>query len=164
VVALGVPLYLRLEEIKRRGKAILISILLGSVVGVISAAGIAATLGASKEVISSLAPKSVTTPIAMGIAEKLGGIPPLTAAIVIATGILGAVLGPSFLKILKIKSATAFGLAMGAASHGIGTARAVEEGEVQGAISGLALCLNGIFTAILTPFLIKLLSKLFTTL
>jgi len=161
VVALGVPLYLHLEEIKRRGKAILISVIAGSAVGILAAAGIAGLLGASREVVVSIAPKSATTPIAMGIVEKLGGLPPLTAAIVIATGILGAVAGPWFLKLLGINSPTAFGLAMGTASHGIGTARAVEEGEVQGALSGLALCLNGIFTAILTPVLLKVLLKLF---
>lgn len=161
VVALGVPLYRQLEEIKKRGKSLLISVLTGSVVGVISAAGIAGILGASKQVIISLAPKSVTTPIAMGITEKLGGIPPLTAAIVIATGILGAVVGPTVLKILGVRSPTAFGLAMGTASHGIGTARAIEEGQAQGAISGLALCINGIITAVLTPVLLKILFKFF---
>ena len=163
VVALGVPLYLQLEVIRRRGKAILISVVVGSVIGVISAVGIAGVFGASKKIIISLAPKSATTPIAMGITEKLGGIPALTAAIVIATGILGAVLGPGFLKILKVKSPIAFGLAMGTASHGIGTARAVEEGEVQGAVSGLALCLNGILTALLTPLLLKLLFEFLRT-
>jgi len=160
VVALGVPLYLQLEEIKKRGKSILLSLVLGSVLGIVSVVGIASLLGASKKVIFSLAPKAVTTPIAMGITEKLGGILPLTAALVITTGILGAVLGPSFLRLLKIKSPIAFGLAMGAASHGIGTARAAEEGELQGAISGLALCLNGIITAILMPFVMDWMSFL----
>ena len=159
VVALGVPLYLQLEEIKRRGKLILCSVIAGSIVGILSAAGIAGMLGASREVMISMAPKSVTTPIAIGITEKLGGIPPLTAAIVISTGILGAVLGPGLLKRLNIYSPTAFGLAIGTASHGIGTARAVEEGDVQGAMTGLAICLNGIVTAILTPFLIKIVIK-----
>jgi putative effector of murein hydrolase len=93
----------------------------------------------------------------MGVVEQLGGIPPLTAAIVIVTGILGAVIGPPLLKVIGVTSPTAFGLAMGAAAHGIGTARAVEEGEIQGAMSGLGLCVNGIMTAILTPVLLKLL-------
>lgn len=157
VVALGVPLYQYLHEIKKRGKALLISLLAGSALGIVSAGGIAALLGASQAVVCSIAPKSVTTPIAMGIAQKIGGIPPLTAAIVIATGILGAVIGPGLLRFLGVSSPIAFGLAMGTASHGIGTARAAEEGEVQGAISGLALCLNGIVTAVLTPLLIPLL-------
>jgi len=156
VVALGVPLYLQLDIIKKQGGAILLSVLTGSVSGILAAAGMAKLLGASRDVIISLAPKSATTPIAMGVAEKLGGIPALTAAIVIATGILGAVAGPAWLKLLKVASPTAFGLAMGTASHGIGTARAVEEGAQQGALSGLALGLNGILTAILTPLLLKL--------
>ena len=156
VVALGIPLYLQLEEIKKRGKALIISIMIGSVTGILSAALSAKYLGASEKIIASLAPKSVTTPIAMGISETIGGIPALTAALVITTGIIGAVFGPSILKLLKITSPTAFGLAMGSASHGIGTARAVEEGELQGAVSGLAICLNGIATAVLTPLIMKL--------
>lgn len=157
VVALGVPLYLQIQEIRKRARAIGLSIVVAAVVGVVSAAGTAALLGASPPVVASIAPKSVTTPIAMGIAEKIGGIPPLTAAIVIATGILGAVVGPGVLRLCRVKNPVAFGLAMGAASHGIGTARAVEEGEAQGASGGLAICLNGIATAVVTPVLIKLL-------
>jgi predicted murein hydrolase (TIGR00659 family) len=156
VVALGIPLYLQLDEIKRRGKALLISISVGSVVGILSSALTAKYLGASEKIVASLAPKSVTTPIAMGISESIGGIPPLTAALVITTGIIGAVFGPAILKMLKISSSVAFGLAMGSASHGIGTARAVEEGELEGAVSGLAICLNGVATAVLTPFIMKL--------
>lgn len=153
VVALGVPLYLQLTEIRKQARAILISILTGSVVGILSAGLTAALMGASRESVASLVPKSVTTPIAMGITEKIGGIPSLTAALVIATGVLGAVTGPLVLKLFRIKSKTAFGLALGAASHGIGTARAVEEGAMEGASAGLAICLNGIATAVLTPIL-----------
>ncbi|UOD34638.1 LrgB family protein [Deferribacteraceae bacterium V6Fe1] len=153
VVALGVPLYLQFEEIKKRGVSIIISIVVGSLVGIFSAALTAKLLGASKTVVASIAPKSVTTPIAMGIAEKIGGIPSLTAAIVIATGVLGAVIGPAFLKITGIKNKVAIGLAIGSASHGIGTARAFEEGELEGASSSLAICLNGIATAIFTPII-----------
>lgn len=159
VVALGVPLYLHLPTIKRNARAILASVLVGSVTGIISAGGIAALLGASDAIVISIAPKSATTPIAMGIVEKLGGIPALTAAIVVATGLFGAVIGPVWLKWLRITSPTAFGLAMGAAAHGIGTSRAVEEGEVQGALSGLALCVNGLLTALLTPLLIRLMVR-----
>lgn len=156
VVALGVPLYEQLAEIKRQGLPVLISIIVASVVGVVTAAGTAVLLGASTEVAASLAPKSVTTPIAIGIAEKIGGIPSLTAALVIAAGVLGAVAGPAFLKIIGITDKTAFGLAMGAASHGIGTARAMEEGRLEGAASGLAIGLNGLATAVVTPFITML--------
>jgi putative effector of murein hydrolase len=97
----------------------------------------------------------------MGIVEKLDGIPSLTAAIVVITGVLGAVIGPTVLRWLGVISPTAFGLAMGAAAHGLGTARALEEGESQGAMSGLALCVNGIMTAVFTPILLKILLTLF---
>lgn len=156
VVALGLPLYHQLAEIRKRGAAILASIACGSLVGIVSAAWTARLLGASPVVTASLAPKSVTTPIAIGIAEKIGGVTPLTAALVIATGVLGAVVGPVFLKRIGIRSKTAFGLALGAASHGIGTARAMEEGELEGASAGLAIGLNGLATAILAPLLIGL--------
>lgn len=159
VVALGVPLYLHLPTIKRNARAILLALLAGSVSGILSAGGIAVLLGASDAIVISLAPKSATTPIAMGIVEKLGGIPALTAAIVVATGLLGAVIGPVVLQWLRITSPTAFGLAMGAAAHGIGTSRAVEEGEIQGAMSSLALCVNGLLTALLTPLLLRLIVR-----
>ncbi|MGA1847089.1 CidB/LrgB family autolysis modulator [Deferribacter abyssi] len=160
VVALGVPLYLQFEEIKKRGIPILFSITLGSIIGILSASLTAKLLGASKTVVASIAPKSVTTPIAMGISEKIGGIPSLTAAIVIATGVLGAVIGPAFLKLTGIKNKIAIGLAIGSASHGIGTARAFEEGELEGASSSLAICLNGIATAIFTPIIFYIIYKL----
>jgi len=157
VVALGVPLYQHLDTIKRQGVAISIALLAGSIAGIVSAAGLAGLLGASDIIMISIAPKSATTPIAMGIVEKLNGIPSLTAAIVVITGVLGAVIGPTVLRWLGVISPTAFGLAMGAAAHGLGTSRALEEGEIQGAMSGLALCVNGIMTAALTPVLLKIL-------
>jgi len=160
VVALGVPLYLQLYEIRKRGKSIIFSIIIGSIVGILSAALTAKWLGASKEIVASIAPKSVTTPIAMSIAEKIGGVPPLTAALVICTGIFGAIMGPGILKVFRIHDKVAFGLAMGAASHGIGTARAVEEGELEGAAAGLAICLNGIATAVFTPIIFSIIYKL----
>jgi len=155
VVALGVPLYQQLQTIRKKGKSILVSIGVGSLVGILCASGSAALVGASKVIILSIAPRSVTTPIAIGISEKIGGIPSLTAAFVVATGVLGAVIGPLILNLAKIKSRSARGLALGAASHGIGTARALEEGELEGASAGLAICLMGIATALFTPFLTK---------
>ena len=152
VVALGLPLYREFEKVKKNLKAIMLSIITGSVTGIFSAGLTAKLLGASTPIVYSMIPKSVTTPIAMEISRKIGGIPSLTAAIVIAVGVFGAVVGPSWLRLIGIKSKLAFGLAMGAAAHGGGTAKAMEEGELQGAMSGLGLCLNGIVTAILTPF------------
>jgi len=160
VVALGVPLYEQLGEIVRRGRSIVLSILVGSVVGIVAGAGTALLLGGSREAVLSLAPRSVTTPIAIGIAREIGAIPSLTAALVIATGVLGAVAGPLVLRAARVRSRTAFGLALGAASHGIGTARAVEEGDVEGASSGLAIGLMGIATAVLAPLLVALLDLL----
>jgi predicted murein hydrolase (TIGR00659 family) len=156
VVALGLPLYRELERLGRASLPILASTAAGSLVGVLSAVLPAGLLGASPALLATLAPKSITTPIAIGVSEVLGGLPPLTAAVVIATGILGAVLGPPFLRAIGVRSPTAFGLAMGAASHGIGTARAMEEGRLSGAASGLALGLNGALTALAAPWLLRL--------
>lgn len=113
-------------------------------------------LGASRETLISLAPKSVTAPVAMGITERLGGLPSLTAVLVIVTGILGAMLGPPLLNLLGITSWAARGLAIGTASHGIGTARALQVNEIARAFSGLAMGLNALATAILLPQLYRL--------
>ena len=113
-------------------------------------------LGASPATLLSLAPKSVTTPVAMGISEGLGGLPSLTAVLVILTGIVGAMLGPAVLKLLCIEDPAAQGMAMGTASHGIGTARALQLGELAGAFAGLAMGLNALATALLLPLLWRL--------
>jgi putative effector of murein hydrolase len=105
----------------------------------------------------SLAPKSTTAPVAMGIAEKLGGLPSLTAALVILTGILGAVMGPGLLGLARVRDPAAAGFAMGVASHGIGTARAFQLGERAGAFSALGMGLNALVTSLLVPALVKLL-------
>jgi len=162
VVALGVPLWAQMEEIARRGRAMLVSIVAGSVVGIVSGTVTAIVLGAPRQVVLSVAPRSVTTPIAMGVAQKLGGLPPLTAVLVISSGVLGAVAGPAVLRLARIRSRTAWGLAMGSAAHGIGTARAVEQGEVEGATSGLAIGLMGLATAILAPPIVAVLLRIFT--
>lgn len=162
VVALGVPLHAQLHEIARRGRAMLVSILAGSVVGIVSSTVTAILLGAPRQVVLSAAPRSVTTPIAMGVAQKLGGIPPLTAVLVISSGVLGAVAGPALMRLARVRSRTAWGLAMGSAAHGIGTARAVEEGDVEGATSGLAIGLMGLATAILAPPIVAVLLRMFS--
>lgn len=157
VVALGLPLYRQMEEIGRRGRAVLVSLAVGSVVGVVSAVGTAVLLGASAVVVRSLAPRAVTTPIAIGIAQRVGGLPALSAAVVILTGVLGAVIGPPLLRWMGVRSRTAFGLALGAAAHGVGTARAAEEGDVEAASSGLAIGLMGVGTAVVAPLVLALL-------
>jgi predicted murein hydrolase (TIGR00659 family) len=155
-VALAVPLYMHFREVRKSALAVLASLIVGSLSAAGSAVGIAWALGASRETLISLAPKSVTAPVAMGIAEQLGGLPSLTAVLVILTGILGAMLGPVVLNLLRIRDWRARGFAIGVAAHGIGTARALQINEVAGAFSGLAMGLNALATAILLPLLLGL--------
>jgi putative effector of murein hydrolase len=119
--------------------------------------GLGRLLGASTPTLLSLAPKSVTTAIAMGVSEKIGGLPPLTAVLVILTGIIGAVSARYLLDLLRVRDQSIRGFAIGLASHGIGTARAFQMDEEAGAFSGLGMGLNGILTALLIPLLAKLL-------
>jgi predicted murein hydrolase (TIGR00659 family) len=156
VVALAVPFYRRLEKIKRNLVPILISVAVGSITGIVSAVGLALLLGGSNEIAISLSPKSVTTPIAIGISQKVGGLPSITAAAVILTGILGGMLGPELIRLIGVRSQFAMGLAIGTAAHGIGTARALREGELEGAMSGVGMMLTGLITAILLPYLLPL--------
>ena len=157
IVALGVPLYLQLEMIKKQWLPILLSQLLGCLVGLVSVILIAKGLGATPEVICSLAPKSVTTPIAMEVSEATGGIPSLSAAVVILVGLFGAVLGFKVMDFGHIKSPIAQGLSMGTASHAIGTSAAMDVSKKYGAYASLGLTLNGILTALLTPMVLRLL-------
>jgi len=160
VVALGLPLHRQTGEIGRKAKAVLVSLLVGSAVGILSACGVAVLLGASPEVVRSLAPRSVTTPIAIEIAKRAGGLPSLSAVVVILSGVFGAVVGPPLLRAVGVRSRTATGLALGAAAHGVGTARAVEEGEVEAAGAGIAIGLMGVATAVLVPLALALLAWL----
>lgn len=153
VVALALPLYQRRREILAKKIPILTGILAGALTSIVTASGLAWLLGGSREVVLSMAPKSVTTPIAIGIAEKIGGLPPLTAAIVVLTGCLGAICGPEFCRAIGIRDPAAMGLAVGTASHGIGTARMLELDHLGGAVAGLAIGLNGLATAFLVPLL-----------
>lgn len=155
-VALAIPLYRQFERVRRSALALVTSLLCGSLTAIGTAVGLGWLLGASRETLLSLAPKSVTAPVAMGITEQLGGLPSLTAVLVILTGILGAVLGPPLLSLIGVKDWRARGLALGTASHGIGTARALQAGELAGAFSGLAMGLNALATAILLPILWRL--------
>lgn len=156
-VALALPVYRQIERVRHSGVSMIVSILAGSLTAVVSAVGIAWMLGASRETLLSLAPKSVTAPVAMGITKQLGGLPSLTAVLVILTGILGAMLGPIVLNRLGVRDWSARGLAMGTASHGIGTARALQVNELAGAFAGIAMGLNAMATALLLPVLWKML-------
>ena len=157
IVALGVPLYQHLGQIRRQLLPILMSQLVGCLVGLVSVTLIASALGASHEVIVSLAPKSVTTPIAMEVCKTSGGIPSLTAAIVVTVGLFGAVFGFKILEVWHVRNPFSQGISMGTAAHAVGTSRAMEKGETYGAYSSLGLILNGVLTALLTPFVLKLL-------
>lgn len=155
-VALAIPLYRQFDRVRKSAVAIFVSLICGSLTAAVSAVGIAFVLGAGEMSLISIAPKSVTAPIAMGIVEQFGGLPSLTAVLVILTGVLGAMLGPFVLNLMGIKDWQARGFALGTASHGIGTARALQVNEVAGAFSGLAMGLNALATAILLPILWKL--------
>ena len=152
-VALAIPLFQQLQQLRKSLLAIVISVTAGSLTAAVSAVAVAWALGASRETLLSLAPKSVTTPIAMGIAEKIGGLPSLTAVLVILTGMTGAMFTTYMLNLLGVKDWRARGLAIGVASHGIGTARAILVHPLAGAFAGLAMGLNGIATALLLPLL-----------
>lgn len=156
VVALGVPLYLQFSSIKRQFVPILASQMVGCIAGIVSVAVIAKMLGASDTVVMSLASKSVTTPIAMEVTQVLGGIPSLTAAIVVITGLIGAIIGFKTLSVGHVNNPMALGLSLGAASHAIGTSAAMDRDQFVGAYASLGLTLNGILTALLTPTVIDL--------
>lgn len=158
VVALGVPLYQQLDTIKKQLAPILLAELAGCVVGLVSVVYIARELGASREVILSLAPKSVTTPIAMEVSKATGGIPSLTAAVVVCVGLLCTICGYKTMGFARVKNPIAQGLSMGTAAHAMGTATSMGVSRLHGAYASLGLTLNGIFTSLLTPMLIPLVS------
>ena len=157
VVALGVPLYQQLEKIRKQTLHIVISELAGCIAGIVSVVLIAKAMGAPREVVLSLAPKSVTTPIAIEVSKVIGGIPPLTASVVIVVGIFGSIYGYQFMKWAKVHNPVSQGLSMGTAAHAVGTSKSLEISPSFGAFSSLGLIMNGIFTAILTPYILALL-------
>jgi predicted murein hydrolase (TIGR00659 family) len=152
-VALAIPLYLQRSRIRSMLLPLMLTLTGGSLFAIVSSVGIGRFLGASSSSMLSLAPKSATAPVAMGIVEKLGGIPSLTAAVVILTGVTGAVAAPWVLDRLKVREPAVRGFAMGLASHGIGTARAFQENPEAGAFAGLGMGMNALMTAILVPLL-----------
>lgn len=158
VVALGYILYQQMSYLKGNVVSILTSIFVGSITGIVSVIVLAKITGADNALVMTLEPKSVTTAIAMNISAQSGGIPSLTAVIVLFCGIFGGIVGPFVLRILGIKSSIAKGLAMGASAHSVGTVKAMEMGVIEGAISGLAIGLMGVMTALLIPFIHQLLS------
>lgn len=150
-VGLAVPLYRHRELLRRHGPAIVASVGLGALLAMVSASLIARAGGLPRDVVMSILPKGVTIPFAVEIAQIYGGIPPLTAAFVVATGTLGSLMGGWLLNLARVADPVARGLALGTVSHGQGTATALMEGERQGAMAGLAMILAGILTALMAP-------------
>lgn len=154
IVALGVVFYEKYQLIKHNIYPFLLAVCCGGVISILSVSLITVFLNAPDVIIKSIIPLSVTTPIAIEITKITQGIPSITAGVVIAVGIFGNAFGPGFLKLSGIKSESAMGTALGTAAHGIGTARALEVGHLSGAYSGLAMCVNGILTTLIAPYVV----------
>jgi len=154
-VALAIPMYQQLSKIKKMWLPISVALISGVCVAALSSITIAQFLGATVETQLSLAPKSVTAPVAMAISEQIGGLPSLTAVLVVVTGILGAIFGTKILSLINIKDDSIKGIAMGITAHGIGTARAFQVSSEMGAFSGLAMAMATFTTAFILPYLVQ---------
>lgn len=155
-VVLAVPLYKKIQLLKSDAFPIITGIGAGCIAGISSILVLSIIFGLDKVITSSLVPKSVTTPIGIEISKQIGGLPAITVAAIVVTGIIGAVLGPFICRSLRIKDSVAVGIAIGTASHALGTTRAIELGETEGAMSGLAIGIAGIITVFLAPMMIYL--------
>lgn len=154
VVSLAYPLYQHRALLKRLALSILFGSFIGAIIGIVTGFYLAKWANFEEQLIYSLVPKSVTTPVAMDISESLGGIAPLAAVLVIIAGLTGALLGPILFRVLSFKSEVGRGVALGSASHAIGTAAAFESSEFEGSISTIAMIVSAVFVSILTPFFI----------
>ena len=159
VVALGLPLARQLGSLRRHALGIGSALVLGTLVGMVVAMGTATLLGASPLVVRSVAPRSATSSIAIGISASVGGIPALSAIVSILSGALGGGIGVALLRAAGVRSRLATGLALGAAAHGFGTARAVSEGDDEGAAAAVAMGAVGLLTALLAPLLVSILLR-----
>lgn len=145
-VALAVPLYEQFELLKHNAAAVVAGIIAGVLSSLGSVLGLAVLFGFSHEEYITFLPKSITTAIGMGVSEELGGIVPITAGVIIITGVLGNIIGELVLKLFRIKEPVAKGIALGTSAHAIGTAKAMELGEAEGAMSSLSIAVSGIIT------------------
>jgi len=155
-VCLAVPLYKQLHLLKKHFAAVIIAIASGVAANAITIFVLSLVFGLSHEHYVSLLPKSITTAIAMGVCEEAGGIVQFTIIGITVTGILGTVIAESLYKLIKINDPVARGLALGTASHALGTSKALELGEVEGALSSLSVAVTGLMTVIVVPFMAKL--------
>ncbi|MFW5945982.1 MAG: LrgB family protein [Candidatus Natronoplasma sp.] len=160
VVSLAIPLYKKREIVIDYSTQISSGVVMGGLIAILSAFFIAHLLGGSGDLLLSISPKSVTTPIAIGVSEQIDGIPSLTAILVIITGIMGNSIGVPILDFFKVKDQVARGLAMGVTSHGLGTAKIIQEDKLSGAVSGLGMALNGVFTSFILYHLIQILMSI----
>jgi putative effector of murein hydrolase len=157
VVALGWPLWVRRAEVRRRGIALALASVLGGLGAAGSAVGLGWLFGLPPDMLRSLAPKSVTAPVAMGIAERLGGVPALAAVFAVLTGMVGALSAKYLFDLLRVDSWAVRGFSIGTASHGIGAARALQVHPDAGAYAGMALGLQVLFASLLLPLVSRLL-------
>lgn len=156
-VVLAIPLYKQIDRLKSSGIPVLLGIIVGCITSVVSIFYLGKAFGLNGPVFVSLIPKSVTAAISKEISAQIGGIPALTVAVTVLTGITGNVIGPYVCKLFRIHDEVAVGIAMGTSSHAIGTAKAMELGEVQGAMGSLAISVAGLLTVFLAPWLLKIL-------
>lgn len=155
-VCLAVPLYKQVQILLKHLDAILISLLSGCIAGILSITAMCFLMKANPTIYYSLLPKSITTAIAIGVSDKIGGNSTITVGIVIVTGILGAIIAKSIFKLFKITHPVAMGLALGNSAHAIGTAKALEFGEIEGAMSSLSIVIAGLLTVIIAPIVVSL--------
>ena len=158
-VALALPLHQEWERVRRSAVPVLVGVAAGAITSVTTAVLVTGWLGGGERLQHTLAPKAVTTPVSIALSGQLGGIPALTAVVTIVAGIIGAVLGPWVLSLLRVRDPEARGIAIGASSHGIGTARALHESRTEGAFSGLSMALSALATSLTVPWLVPLLVR-----
>ncbi|AKN29593.1 membrane protein [Clostridium carboxidivorans P7] len=155
-VVLAVPLYKKIKLFKANAVSIFSGIFMGTLGGITTVIILGHVFGLSKSIDLSMIPKSITTPIGIEVSKQLGGIPSITVAVIIITGIVGAIIGPTIFKLLKIKDKVAIGVALGTACHAVGTSKAIELGEIEGAMSSLSIGIAGLITVIIAPIMAKI--------
>ncbi len=150
-ICLAIPLYKQLGILKNNLAAVSVAVVSGAVAAMLSVLAVSLAFGVTHEIYVSLLPKSITTAIGMGVSEELGGVQEITVAVIVVTGVVGAMIGKPLCKLLRISHPVAVGLAFGVAAHAVGTSKALEIGEIEGAMSGLAIVITGMLTVVLSP-------------